>query len=98
MESTGEYWHPVYNLLEGHCTVLLVNAAHVKNEQIPRSSRRNGLPTKRINGALLMGHEHPAGALVELMQIRKTPSGTDRVLHHAPETFDGIEVMATMGR
>ena len=31
MESTGEYWHPVYNLLEGHCTVLLVHAAHVKN-------------------------------------------------------------------
>jgi transposase len=31
MESTGAYWHPVYNLLEGHFTVLLVNAAHVKN-------------------------------------------------------------------
>src|SRR5262249_58527845 len=27
----GVYWHPVYNLLEGHFTVLLVNAAHVKN-------------------------------------------------------------------
>jgi transposase len=31
MESTGEYWTPVYNLLEGTCTVFLVNAAHVKN-------------------------------------------------------------------
>ena len=31
MESTGEYWHLVYNLLEGHFTVLLVHAAHVKN-------------------------------------------------------------------
>src|SRR5262249_56879030 len=31
MESTGEYWQPVYNLLEGSVTVLLVNAAHVKN-------------------------------------------------------------------
>jgi transposase len=30
MESTGEYWKPVYNLLEGTCEVLLVNAAHVK--------------------------------------------------------------------
>jgi hypothetical protein len=28
MESTGEYWKPVYNLLEGSFTVLLVNAAH----------------------------------------------------------------------
>jgi hypothetical protein len=35
-------------------------------KQVPRSLRRNGLPTKRINGALLMCHEHPAGALVEL--------------------------------
>jgi len=31
MESTGEYWTPVYNLLEGTFTVFLVNAAHVKN-------------------------------------------------------------------
>jgi transposase len=30
MESTGEYWRPVYNLLEGDFTVFLVNAAHVK--------------------------------------------------------------------
>ena len=31
MESTGEYWKPVYNLLEDTFTVFLVNAAHVKN-------------------------------------------------------------------
>jgi transposase len=31
LESTGEYWHPGYNWLEGHFTVLLVHAAHVKN-------------------------------------------------------------------
>ena len=33
MESTGEYWKPVYNILEGDFTVFLVNAAHVK--QVP---------------------------------------------------------------
>jgi transposase len=33
MESTGEYWRPIYNLLEGSFTVFLVNAAHVK--QVP---------------------------------------------------------------
>ena len=33
MESTGEYWTPVYNILEGSFTVFLVNAAHVK--QVP---------------------------------------------------------------
>src|SRR5437773_209633 len=31
MERTGEYWTPVYHLLEGTCTVFLVHAAHVKN-------------------------------------------------------------------
>jgi transposase len=31
MESTGVYWKPVYNILEDHVEVLLVNARHVKN-------------------------------------------------------------------
>jgi transposase len=30
MESTGEYWKPVYYLLEGHVELLLVNARHIK--------------------------------------------------------------------
>ena len=30
MESTGEYWKPVYNILEGHFQLLLVNARHIK--------------------------------------------------------------------
>jgi transposase len=31
MESTADYWKPVYNILEGDFEVLLVNAQHVKN-------------------------------------------------------------------
>ncbi len=31
MESTGEFWKPIYNLLEGHFEILVVNAKHVKN-------------------------------------------------------------------
>jgi transposase len=31
MESTGDYWKPVFNLLEGEFEVLLVNAQHVKH-------------------------------------------------------------------
>jgi len=30
MESTGVYWKSVYNLLEGHVKVLLVNAQHMR--------------------------------------------------------------------
>ncbi len=30
LESTGVYWRPVYNLLEGRCELFLVNAQYVK--------------------------------------------------------------------
>ena len=30
MESTGEFWKPVYNLLEGSFTVVVANAHHIK--------------------------------------------------------------------
>jgi transposase len=33
IESTGVYWKPIFNLLEGDFTVLLVNPAHIK--QVP---------------------------------------------------------------
>ena len=33
MESTGVYWKPIFNILEGQCEVLLVNALHIK--QVP---------------------------------------------------------------
>jgi hypothetical protein len=42
MESTGEYWRPIYNLLEGIFTVLLVNAAHVK--QVPGKTDKGRCP------------------------------------------------------
>lgn len=31
MESTGVYWKPVYNILEGDFEVILANARHIKN-------------------------------------------------------------------
>lgn len=31
MESTGVYWHPVYNTIEETMVVVLVNARHIKN-------------------------------------------------------------------
>jgi transposase len=33
LESTGVYWRPIWNVLEGQATLLLVNARHVK--QVP---------------------------------------------------------------
>jgi len=31
LESTGVYWRPVHNILEGYLNVVLVNARHIKN-------------------------------------------------------------------
>ena len=45
-----------------------------------------------------MRHEHPACALIELLKSAKTSSSADRVLHHAPKAFDGVQMVATMGR
>jgi transposase len=30
MESTGVFWKPIYNLLEEHLEVMVVNAQHIK--------------------------------------------------------------------
>ena len=67
------------------------------HEQNPRNSRRNVLPVELINWPLWMGHEYLAGSLGELMQIAQTPSRADGLLHGAPESFHGIEMLAAVG-
>ena len=56
------------------------------------------LPVKLIYWSRLMFHEDSTRAVVELMQIRKTPSGADPVLQHAPEALNRIKVVTTVGR
>lgn len=31
LESTGEFWKPIYNVLEGQCELVVVNAQHIKH-------------------------------------------------------------------
>src|SRR5437867_2819587 len=66
-------------------------------QQIPRSLRRNGLPVKRIDGTLLMRHESLAGSPVKLMEGAETAPRSNRVLHHPPEAFERVAVMAAGG-
>ncbi len=42
MESTGVYWKPLYNLLEGTLEVLVVNARHSKNVPGRKTDVRDG--------------------------------------------------------
>jgi|SRR5215469_16314206 len=40
IESTGVYWKPVWNILEGHFRLLLANAQHIKAFRDARPIRR----------------------------------------------------------
>jgi transposase len=52
MESTGVYWKPVYNILESHFEILLVNARHLKNIPGNKTDKKD---SKRITKLLLAG-------------------------------------------
>jgi transposase len=60
MESTGEFWKPVYNLLEGNFEVLVVNAKHIKN--VPGNNESAG---KRFSGATGPGNRWLRTSIVQ---------------------------------
>ena len=98
--AARELLAPIYGwFTEGFDTADLQEAKTLLEEleQPPRSTRRNARPVKRIDGSLVMGHQYLACALVEQMEIGKTPSRSHAVLHHAPEAFNGIAVGPTRG-
>ena len=75
MESTGEYWKPVYNILEGDFTVFLVNAAHVK--QVP------GRKTDKADArwlAKLMRHGLLQASFIPPVEPAR-PAGSDALPH-----------------
>jgi len=49
-------------------------------KQNPLNARRNVLPPERVDGLLLMRHEHAPHAPVELLEIGETAASSDRVL------------------
>jgi transposase len=67
MESTGVYWKPVHNILEGVCQeVLLVNAQHIKN--VP------GRKTDKVDAAwiaTLLQHGLLRGSFIPPKEIRE---------------------------
>ncbi len=50
MESTGSYWIPVFNIFEGHFTIVLANPEEVKN-------RKDAGNIERVN-AIVAGFKH----------------------------------------
>ena len=67
-QSTGVYWKPVFNILEGDFEILLVNARHVKNVPGHKTDKRDSRwLTKLLLSGLLKGSFIPP---VEIRQLR----------------------------
>lgn len=84
MESTGVYWRPVFNILEGSFQVILVNAQHRKavpghktdvkdSEWIADAARGMGCVIRQFHPA--QAHSRPArlGALSQELGARADP-------------------------
>lgn len=65
MESTGVYWCPVHNILEGEVEVILVNARHIKN--VP--GRKTDIEDSRWLAGLLQ-HGLLRGSFIPAKEIR----------------------------
>jgi transposase len=73
LESTGVYWKPVHNLLEGVCAeVLLVNAQHVKNVPGRKTDMKDAewLATL-LRAGLLRGSFIPPQEIRELRELTR---------------------------
>jgi transposase len=66
MESTGVYWRPVHNVLEGYVQVVLVNARHVKN--VP--GRKTDIEDSRWLAGLLR-HGLVRGSFIPPKEVRQ---------------------------
>ncbi len=66
MESTGVYWRPVHNVLEGFMEVILVNARHIKN--VP--GRKTDISDSKWLAGLLR-HGLLKGSFIPAKEIRQ---------------------------
>ncbi|HTF64584.1 MAG TPA: IS110 family transposase [Edaphobacter sp.] len=73
MESTGSYWIPVFNLLEGHFTVVLANPEEVKNRKGHKTDRKDA-----EHLADLLRHNHGRSSYIPPEPVRQLGDLTRR--------------------
>jgi len=72
MESTGVYWKPIYNLLEGHFELLVVNAQHIKAVPGRKTDVRDAeWIADLLQHGLLRGSYIPAASQRELRDLTR---------------------------
>jgi transposase len=73
MESTGSYWIPIFNLLEGHFTVVLANPEEVKNRKGHKTDRKDA-----EHLADLLRHNHVRSSYIPPEPVRQLRDLTRR--------------------
>ena len=72
MESTGVYWKPLYNVLEGNFEILLVNARHIKNVPGHKTDVKDSRwIAKLLLSGLLKGSYIPLKPIRELRDLTR---------------------------
>jgi transposase len=73
MESTGVYWKPVWNILEGHFTLVLANAQHVKNVPGRKTDTKDSeWIAELLQHGLLAGSFVPPRLIRDLRDLTRT--------------------------
>jgi len=72
MESTGVYWKPVFNILEGNFTVILVNAQHDKTVPGRKTDVKDGAGLAQLlEHGLWRASFIPPRPIRELRELRR---------------------------
>ena len=73
MESTGVYWKPVWNILEGQFTLVLANAQHVKNVPGRKTDTKDSeWLAELLQHGLLAGSFVPSRLIRDLRDLTRT--------------------------
>ncbi len=112
MEATGVYWKPVHHMLEGHCTLLVVNAAHMHAVPGRKTDVRDAeWIADLLQHGLLRASFIPSHAQRELRDLTRTRTSLidersaainriQKVLEDATIKLAGVatDIMGTSGR
>jgi transposase len=99
MESTGQYWRAVWNVLEGHVPhLLLLNPLHVKALQ---GEKTDPIDSRRIATLLemhsLRGSFVPNQEIRELRESRQEPSRTGLSMRQHQAVLSGERYLRSIG-
>jgi transposase len=97
MESTGDFWKPVYNVLEGTFEIFLVNAKHVRNVPGRKTDAKDSewLAELMMHGLLRASFipPKPQRALRDLTRYRRTViQERTRLVNRVQKLLEGANI------